>query len=153
MPRHERQIAHIAHGVEASPHWQPQCKRRVRVDVAEPARQVVAPLVVVVDPVPGEIAEGHRRHAGGPRGGDAKRRQIRDHHLRIHGTQKPGFAVDARVEAAHEFSSAGNRGRGIEPQAVDLHHAGVGLNRRQLDGGMRGARKQPGRHLRSHDHP
>ena len=46
----------------------------------------------------------------------------------------------------------GDRLVGIEAQAVDLHDAGVGLNRRQLDAGTGGSLEQPRRDLRPHDH-
>jgi hypothetical protein len=106
---------------------------------------------VLVDPVPGEVAERNCRQSRRVRRGNAERRQIRDDGPSVVLTKEPDFAGNTRIECRHEFFRPRDRRGGVKRQAVDLHDTGVDDHRRQLDTSMRRTLDQPRRHRRTDD--
>ena len=95
------------HRLEPPVQRQPQRAggRRVGVtDDAEGSRGAAGGELVVaaIDPVPGEVAEGDRRHARPRRRGKRERWDVTEHHRRAFGGQEGGLHVHAPIEALIE---------------------------------------------------
>ena len=89
-------------------------KRRGPVDVADLSGDVLAALVMLVDPVPGEVAARDRRNAGSMPGRNAEGRQVRDRHGRVVLAKKRDLRGDALVEGRHEFLGVRDRCAGVQ---------------------------------------
>ena len=132
----EGDVLDVREALEPARHRQPQRHRRLGVGAADrrqQRRRQPDARIVGVDPVPGEVAEADRRDAG--RGADRKgqRRNVADDQPRAELAQRARLARGARHQIAVERRRATDAVGLVERQRVDLHDAGVGLQRAEGD--------------------
>ena len=109
--------------------------------------------VVRVDPVPGEVGDQHRRQARGLGGRERQRRHVTDHEPRAELPEVRRLGGDPAIEVAIERGRAPRRFLDVEPQAIELHDAGIRLARLHVDARSADAVEDPGGHARAHVDP
>ena len=97
--RHKGELLDIRHRLEPTPHWHSQRECCCPVDFADLRRDLLAALVVLVNPVPREIAGGDRGDPRCPSRRDAKRRQVGDCKGRRLLPQELDFGLDGGRES------------------------------------------------------
>ena len=90
--------------------------------------------VALVDPVPGEVAHRDRGQAGRVAAATRQRRDVADDRAVRRSSEPPRLVSPRARQAARERPTHGD-GRGlVQAQAVDLHDAGVALERVESTG-------------------
>ena len=110
-------------------------------------------VVVLVDPVPGEVRDADRRHAGGGCRRDRQRRDVGDDEPHLLAPQELALGGDPGVAAGEEGLCRLEGRRNVHAEAAALDRAGVDLSRFQADGVAHAALEEPGRHRRADDQP
>ena len=132
VPGDERDVLDVREAVEPARHRQLQRHRRLGVGAADgrqQRRRQPHARIVGVDPVPGEVAQRHRRDAGGGAHREGQRRDVADDQAGAELAQRARFAGRARHQVAVERRGAADAVGLVERQPVHLHHAGVALER------------------------
>ena len=115
-------------------------------------RQLGSLGVAGIDPVPGEVPHHDGRNAGSCSGGARDRWDVAYHQIdRVH-CEPRRFRIRALVERSVEGMRLGDRCRDVDRQAVQLHHAGVRIDRLEIAGTAKrsvehpAGRRRPDRH-------
>ena len=122
----------------------------MRFERLDEARREAPRVVVLVDPVPGEVRDADGRDAGPPGRGDRQRRDVGDHEPGALAGQERRFARDPRVAVGIERLRGRERGRDVDVEAAALDGAGVHRARLEADGRADAAREEPRRDRRPH---
>ena len=151
----ERNVDHCLESGELTGHR--QTPRGVRAAVRSPDRRYQVRCigerlgVRLVDPIPREIGNRDGRHAGGRGGGTSERRRVGDDEPRVVFAEQGRFLSSEIRQPPVERLRLLNRRARVEPQAVDLHDAGITRAGDEPHRDTRGAVEQPVRRRRAND--